>query len=440
MIKNAVSLSSLFALFSTPWATSLAAILLANAGPAAQTPSEREIRISPDVSIILSPAVVVDVSAPGEQRWGVHQFPALSRLPDGSILIMYSDARDASETHGAEAPAFVSQDEGETWQTYRGELQILRPHFSISEVFNNEFLVAASQPYLNVEKENLSLPEPITEADVYGRRFNYDLEEFPSNIRQRFSTLSGHRYRPQTGQWREETIRYDARDRVVVRREGSALLPQTFFERSVVRHKKELFYADYRAQYRMDGGIAGKKGVASLMVSSDNGRSFQRRATIAGDPAGNDLKGEPCLAVTADDRLVCVLRQSDQVQKPMQITWSSDRGHTWTPVKDLFEFGVFPCLTLVGAETLVLSYGRPGVWLSVAVDGRGENWADPVPIIEGNSDAVSKASCGYTSQLALDEDSLLLAYSDFQYPHPDGGTGKAIIVRRIQIVRSESVQ
>ncbi len=424
--------------FATTWVTSLVAILLATVGPAAQTPSEREIRISPEVSIILSPAVAVDLSEPGERRWGVHQFPALSYMPDGSILIMYSDTRDAFEAHGAEAPAFVSRDQGDTWSVYDGDLPILRPHFSVSELFDGEFLVAASQPYLDVEREKVSLPEPVSETDVYGKRYNYALEDFPPSVRQRFSTLKAHRYRPQNGQWHEEEIRYDARNRIVNRRGDSSLLPQTFFERSVLRHKKELFYADYRGQYRMANGVATQKGVTSCLVSTDNGRSFQWRATIAGDPAGHDLKGEPCLAVTADDQLVCVLRQTDQVQKPMQIAWSSDNGHTWTPAKDLFEFGVFPCLSLVGSKTLVLSYGRPGVWLSLAADGHGKTWSDPVPIIEGNPDSISDASCGYTSHLVLDDDSLLLAYSDFNYPHPNGGECKAIMVRRIQVIRHKS--
>ena len=42
----------------------------------------------------LSDPVVVALSEPNETRWGFHQFPALSVLPDGKILIMFADAED----------------------------------------------------------------------------------------------------------------------------------------------------------------------------------------------------------------------------------------------------------------------------------------------------------------------------------------------------------
>ncbi|MFP4385492.1 MAG: hypothetical protein ACLFSE_15720 [Spirochaetia bacterium] len=42
---------------------------------------------------------LISKSAPDESRWGFHQFPALTRLPDGRIIIMWADAEDASETH-----------------------------------------------------------------------------------------------------------------------------------------------------------------------------------------------------------------------------------------------------------------------------------------------------------------------------------------------------
>ena len=37
-------------------------------------------------------------------------------------MIMFADAEDASETHGEPAPAYVSTDEGKTWQVYLEKL------------------------------------------------------------------------------------------------------------------------------------------------------------------------------------------------------------------------------------------------------------------------------------------------------------------------------
>lgn len=406
---------------------------------AEQTPLaalDGEIRVDPKLSIAISPEVLVAHSEAGERRWGVHQFPALSRLPDGSILIMYADARDAFETHGRAAPAYVSHDSGASWQPYAGDLTVIRPHFSVSEVFDGEFLVGPAAPYLDIQADNISLPPPISETKVYGRRFQYALADFSEEIQTRFAAFQGRRYDPQTDSWLDETIRYDIQDRLLFRNHNSNLLPQTFFERALLRHNGELLYADYRAQYRMEDGIATKKGISSCMASRDNGRSFQRRGTIAADRRGNDLKGEPCLSTTADGRLICVLRQTDHVQKPMQLTWSDDGGRTWDRPEDLFEFGVWPCVSLVGGQTLALSFGRPGVWLSFAADGSGDSWSDPTPIIVGDGKSLAEHSCGYTSQLPLDDVSFLLAYSDFQHPHPEGGVAKAIKVRRVTVVRT----
>ena len=59
----------------------------------------------------LGDPIVAAVSDVGETRWGFHQFPNLSRLPDGRIVLTWANAADASETHGHPAPCCVSRDD-----------------------------------------------------------------------------------------------------------------------------------------------------------------------------------------------------------------------------------------------------------------------------------------------------------------------------------------
>jgi hypothetical protein len=230
-------------------------------------------------------------------------------------------------------------------------------------------------------------------------------------------------------------VEYDTDGLLVRRREGSQLLPRTFFERPLLRYRGELLYADYRARYTREDGSATRKGFSSLMVSNDNGRSFRRRGTIAMDPADRDLMGEPHLSATADGRLVCVIRRSDQDQKPMCITWSEDSGRTWTPAASLFEFGVWPCVLLLGNGTLVLSYGRPGVHMAFDPDGTGKSWAAHATVIPGDHAERMKHTCGYTSLMPLDERSFLIAYSDFLHTNEKGEPCKAILTRRVRVGR-----
>ena len=385
------------------------------------------------VKVDLGEPVVVAVSQVNEARWGFHQFPALTRLPDGTILIMYADAADMSETHGEPAPAFVSSDEGRTWQAHSGEPQPIRPHFSISEVFDGEYLVMPSHRYLDITAAGVVMPEPVSEANVYGVVRCYRVEDLPAAVQEYYRHIPARRWSPRTRQWQDDRVEYELRGLMAWKRDGSVVLPRTYFERSLLKFHDELLYADYRAHYALADGTVPPKGASHLMVSADNGRSFQRRATIAADPAGNDLMGEPHLSPTADGNLVCVVRKTDHVQKPMAITWSKDGGRTWTPARKLLEFGVWPCLQLLGCGVLVLSYGRPGVHLRLAADGTGQDWSDPVTLIEGTHEEVTKHTCGYSSLLALSADTVLIAYSDFLHTDADGNRRKAILVRPVSV-------
>jgi hypothetical protein len=387
------------------------------------------------MKVSLGDPVVVAVSKVNERVWGVHQFPALSRLPDGRILLMWHDAPDADYAHGSPGPAVVSADQGVSWQPFSGPPVPARPHFSVSEVFDGEYLVVPSRHYLNVKDAGVAMPEPRSLADCYGKLMHYRLEDFPQSVQDYFTHLECSRYLPRDGAWHEQTVVYEHRNVLAWKREGSDFLCRTYFERPLLKYNGQLLYADYRGRFALDDGFVPAKGSTTLMVSSDNAHSFQRRATIAADRSGKDLFGEPVLAPTADGRLVCVLRRADQDQKPMAINWSDDGGRTWTAPRDLCEFGVFPGLQLLGNGVLALSYGRPGVWMRFAVDGAGLEWSDPLAIIPGDPAVKYDHSCGYTSLLPISDDELLLAYSDFQHRDVEGNTRKAILARRVRVRR-----
>jgi hypothetical protein len=304
----------------------------------------------------------------------------------------------------------------------------------VSEVDDGEFLVIPSRPYLNVVDTGITLPEPAATGNTYGRVFTYRVADLPAAAQAYFRELPAKRWRRDTG-WVDTVAEYDTTNLLAGRRDGSDLLPVTYLERTLLRHEGELLYANYRGRYARDDGSVSGKSFSSLLVSTDNGRSFQRRSTIAMDPADRDLMGEPHLAPTADGRLVCVIRRTDQDQKPMCITWSGDRGHTWSPVQRLFDFGVWPCVLLLGNGALVLSYGRPGVHLAVDPSGTGEHWPTQHTVIAGDHAARMTHSCGYTSLLPLTDDSFLIAYSDFLYTDTAGQPCKAILTRRVDVRR-----
>lgn len=381
----------------------------------------------------MSDPVVAAVSAPGETRWGYTQFPALSPLPDGRILLIYADAEDASETHGGAAPALVSSDRGQTWLPFEDELVPSRPHYAVTAAYEGEYFTVPAIRYFDLAKAGITPTAPVAVSEVYGKLYTYRADDFPPEVAAHFAQLTARRWQPARARWEDATIAYDTDRLLVWRREHSSLLPRTFFERPALRHRGEILYADYRVRYALpDGSVAGKGGT-HLMASGDNGRSFAHRAVIGIDRTSRDLMGEAALEETADGGLICVMRKTDHEQKPMVIAFSSDAGHTWSPPAEFGEFGVFPYLLRLPSGPLVLSYGRPGVWLRINADGLGRNWSEPIPVIAGDHAAIQADSCGYTSLHGLGPRSFLLACSDFRHRTADGTTCKAILTRRIDV-------
>ncbi|MBI2438118.1 MAG: hypothetical protein HYV36_04815, partial [Lentisphaerae bacterium] len=68
------------------------------------------------LKIVLGEPLTVAVSAPGERRWGHHQFPHIYSLEDGRLAVTYQIEADSAITKGLPMPLCVSADGGQTWQ------------------------------------------------------------------------------------------------------------------------------------------------------------------------------------------------------------------------------------------------------------------------------------------------------------------------------------
>ena len=398
----------------------------------------RVCKLSEKVSVEVGAPVVVALSRPGETRWGFHQFPSLSPLPGGRILCTFNKQKDAVAAYGGRPGTRVSNDNGMTWKSARpAGLDVVAPHPSASEVFDGEYLCVPPSPAFDAKAKKIALPDPVGSFHAYIVNNFYRLDDFPESVRRHFAQLPAFRWTPGTKQWRKVTVAYDTTNMLLWARATGPeqfLLPRTWFERRLLKVGHELLYADYRSNYLLEDGSVPPHSGTFLMVSTDNGRSFQRRATIAVDPRGRDFLGEPRLSLNARGELVCVLRRTvSRVQKSMMIAYSKDAGRTWTRPRKLFEFGVFPAVTLLDCGVMALSFGRPGVHLSFSLNGGGRTWTEPIALRKGNPEKVQEKTCGYTSMLNLDAHSFLVAYSDFEHKGADGKQRKAIVVRKVRV-------
>lgn len=128
-----------------------------------------------------------------------------------------------------------------------------------------------------------------------------------------------------------------------------------------------------------EGGYTHKK--YNLMAAeSDDGIRWKIRSIIADENssvAGIDGPSESAIVRLVDGRLMCLFGQAKPFGrgKTYGQTWSSDEGKTWTtPVAASGPYGVEPCLVVMKDGTLVLSGGRPGLYLGFNLDGTGKDW------------------------------------------------------------------
>jgi len=203
-----------------------------------------------------------------------------------------------------------------------------------------------------------------------------------------------------------------------------------YTESPIVRSGKELLHADYWTVYESLSGGAPLGWECSLMVSGDNGRSWKRRSTMVSVGA-EDASAEPVIEMNSGGEIVGVMRRDMGTKSPyMYLVHSKDNGFTWSEPEALFDFGVFQRLLHLENGVLVLTFGRPGVWMSFSLDG-GHCWTQAQPVLIDA--ARGYTSCGYTSLVAINRDEFLLAYSDVTFPNAKGQACKSILVRRVSV-------
>jgi hypothetical protein len=389
-----------------------------------------------DLTIVISDPSTVALSDPGEDRWGYHQFPTISSMPDGRLLATVNAVPDRDDCYGTPGPAFVSGDEGQTWKEESPEEPSLSiSHSVISEVLEGEFLSVPMSRPLSPGDEGVELPEVLGTMDVYGEVRLYDLGACSGRVRDYMHRLPAARWMPSLGSWRREMVEWDTRNALVRTRKGVDVITRPYVDNRIIRSEGRLYYADYHLNLLLPDGSCPKNYACQCMVSDDNGRSWHRHGTIAYDETGDLNMAEPSLVKTGPQGFACVIRCSDHRQEPMLITHSGDGGRTWERPTELFEFGVMPQALSLGNGVIALAFGRPGIHLMFSPDGSARKWTEPLSIIKGRKAAITTDTCGYTRLLELGRDKLLLIYSDFGWRHPQAGRCKAILTRRIEVRR-----
>ena len=71
---------------------------------------------------------------------------------------------------------------------------------------------------------------------------------------------------------------------------------------------------------------------------------------------------------------MCVGRMGGGRDQLLARSYSSDEGKTWSPIDRLPAWGVLPDVKRLSNGALVISTGRPGLFIWFSTDPRGEHW------------------------------------------------------------------
>ena len=402
-------------------------------------------------------------------HWGVYAIPRMWREPSGELVVRFNGEEDSSDfdnLHRAPNLYFISRDDGETWELCEnGE-----------ELYNISVLTGIDPPYRKLSNGDTvyvrsvwGLP-PITDTPYQKEFFStnkaevlhtYRFGDIPKECRR---VLFG-RIKGSDGSCEEfETnMAFSEREIYVVSHAKS--------EKTYIKVEEGVQPSVFRLPYfsavceLKNGELAAvccgqNPNVADrycsevyLITSSDGGRSWEKRSTVAGGytemPFGYSADGnEVSLAIDSNGDLYCVMRMDGSIVEPhptdMLLCVSRDSGYTWSSPRPIADSSVTPHIIALG-DALLTVYGRPGVHVKYSED-HGETWSRSYPIIgktldeeraEGRSDADSKYRHPYsyanTFWEHISDDEIILLYNDLRYPDKNGVPTKAAFVRKIKI-------
>lgn len=388
----------------------------------------------------------VTLSAPAlvKRSRGFYWFPRITRLSNGSLVTHVSLDTD---TFGEERGEVLwSSDGGLTWGNPK---QFPTPSSAQIHLPSGDLL---SLPYR-------LYPRP----DGMGGPYNI----IPNGKREikfvkGWITVIGwprpSALRPEQAQYGQDAFSFEGQP--VRLKDGKYLVTLSGFFEQANKKKFKWLNSAFRT-------LDGKELVRYSVVAaeSEDGFHWKVRSVVADENCkleGNEGPNEATLCCLKDGHLMCVFRLGPNKSgyRPYGQSWSSDEGKTWTEPISMRDVGcVSPRIAVMKDGTVVLSGGRPDLYLWFNADGTGKDWQridtlehhnvfHPQEKILRHGSKTSSyyfngTSTGYTDLIAVDDTHLLYVYdrtpltssSKSQTPGKDSGSEDLAETYSVWVVR-----
>lgn len=396
--------------------------------------------------IELGEPTVVYQGVAGDDKWGHYQFPHLHRTTEGKILLTWSYHNDTVLQDGHVAGAVTnaaSDDEGKTWRRVRPEDKSCP---STPMMSNGKRFVGFGGK-AGFKADFLTEYPPVAKGAWW---VNF-VEDLPAEAQPHFT---GIEYDPETGKnesfpvtlnWKYMPIQYNSQN-ILVPVEYIMGITGSY---GLLELDGELYYCTYSAGFdskaeSKEQAVMSHSGYYNVYVfkSADNGRTWDYLSQVS--VTNHTLKNscfegfcEPSMTRMPDGSVVMLMRTGggwiSGGECPSYMVRSTDNCKTWSKPVMFDTCGVLPQILSLDCGVTLATYGRPRLCMRATGDASGVSWEAPIEL--ELSEGPGWRSCYYTHMIPLDENTALLAYSDFHHPQPDGkGEGKAIMVRTIKAV------
>ena len=395
--------------------------------------SRRKVKIT-----LGEPTVVFRGKEYSKVGWGPTQFPRIEPTNHGDIAVHWNETADSLEAI-TDVPGFaVSEDMGKTWRAKRESDELMG-----QVIMSNGKYFHGFPPDNVLPVDFLGKYTPVYTATSY---WEGDMDIYnASDIKEFSNVIKASEYDPDTDEctYFDATINWPNLPITSHRKLNGKITPLSLTfsyggNANAIRIGDDIYIAVSCIGLVPETGEPTKYKTLSVYVfkTSDCARTWDyvsfvevTENALYDDPKCFDGFCEPKMNVMPDGSVIMMMRSGRNI--PSFIVRSADNCKTWSHPEYFDSIGVWHQITTLGCGATLATYGRHGIRLRATTDPSGMEWDDPVQM--ALTEDCTDCTCGYTWHYVIDDNTVLMSYSDCYYPDENGVERKTILVRTVRL-------